>query len=169
MRIVVIGVLLIIAQVLQSTLFQLIRIGHIAPNLMIILIVSFALLRGSKEGTIVGIASGLIYDSTFGLMMGPATITYAFIGFLCGRFNKNFYRENFIIPLICTFFSSLFFNIVNMFALVLRGELHFIYYLKAIVVPELIYTMAIALLIYQMTYMINEKIEKGERKSRNMF
>ena len=128
MRIVVIGVLLIIAQVLQSTLFQLIRIGHIAPNLMIILIVSFALLRG-----------------------------------------KNFYRENFIIPLICTFFSSLFFNIVNMFALVLRGELHFIYYLKAIVVPELIYTMAIALLIYQLTYMINEKIEKGERKSRNMF
>ena len=169
MRVLVIGGLLILTQILESTVFQMLRIGDIAPNLMIILIVSFALLRGSKEGSIVGVAAGILYDSTFGLMMGPSIFAYAFIGFISGKFNKNFYRENFIIPLICTFFSSLFFSLVNTIALVLRGELHFIFYLKTIVIPELIYTMALALIIYQLAYVINEKIEKSEKGSRNLF
>lgn len=169
MRVIVIGALLILTQILESTVFQMLRIGHIAPNFMIILIVSFALLRGSKEGTVVGIVSGLLYDSTFGLMMGPTIFAYALIGYICGKFNKNFYRENFIIPMICTFFSSLFASIINMIALVLRGELHFVFYMKTIVIPELIYTMALALIIYQFAYNINEKIEQSEKQSRNLF
>lgn len=169
MRVIVIGTLLILTQILEATVFQILRIGNIAPNFMIILIVSFALLRGSKEGTVVGIAAGLLYDSTFGLMMGPAIFAYALIGFISGKFNKNFYRENFIIPLICTFFSSLFFSLINMIALVLRGELHFVFYLKTIVIPELIYTMALALIIYQLAYIVNEKIEEREKESRNLF
>lgn len=169
MRIVVVGALLILTQILEATVFQMLRIGDIAPNFMIILVVSFALLRGSKEGTVVGIASGILYDSTFGLMMGPGIFAYAFIGFISGKFNKNFYRENFIIPLICTFFSSLFLSLVNMSALVLRGELHFGFYFRTIVIPELIYTMALALIIYQFAYFVNEKIEKSEKRSRNLF
>ena len=54
MRIAVIGSLLVIIHILESTLFQYIRIGGIGPNFMIMLIVSFALLRGSKEGMAIG-------------------------------------------------------------------------------------------------------------------
>lgn len=169
MRIIVIGILLIITQVLQSTLFQLMRIGEVAPNFMIILIVSFALLRGSKEGMIIGAIAGIIYDSTFGLILGPTTVAYAFIGWLCGRFNKNFYRENFIIPLFCTLISSILYSGMNILALILRGELQLTYYLRAIVIPELFYTMALSLILYQFTYFINEKIEKSEKRSSKMF
>lgn len=169
MRVGIIGLLLLIVQVLEATVFQVIRIGDVAPNFMIMLIVSFALLRGSKEGAIIGAAAGLIYDCTFGLAIGPTVFIYAIIGFICGKFNKNFYRENFIIPLICTLFSSLLYSVFNMIALILRGQLQFGYYLKSIVIPELIYTIALSLIVYQIAYMINEKIEKSERKSRNMF
>ena len=62
MRAIVLGSLLVIMHSLESTLFQYIRIGGIGPNFMIMIIVSFALLRGSKEGMIIGAFSGLLYD-----------------------------------------------------------------------------------------------------------
>lgn len=169
MRVAVVGSLLVIVHTLSATLFQNLRIGNIAPNFMIMIIVSFALLRGSKEGALVGVIAGLLNDISFGLTLGPTIISYAMIGYACGKFNKNFYRENFIIPFICTLFSSLFYSCANIFSFILRGKLSFVYFFKAIVIPELIYTITISLIVYQIAYLINEKIEISERKTRNIF
>ena len=169
MRIAVIGSLLVIIHVLESTLFQAIRIGGIGPNFMIMLIVSFALLRGSKEGMVIGGVAGFLYDISFGLHIGPTLLSYMFIGFVCGKFNKNFYRENFIIPFICTLVSSVFYSVVNIFSFILRGQLHFLYFIKSVMIPELIYTITLSLIVYQVAYSINEKIEASERYSRNIF
>jgi len=169
MRAIVLGSLIFIIHILESTLFQYIRIGGIGPNFMIMIIVSFALLRGSKEGAIIGASAGLLYDISFGLHLGPTLLSYMFIGFICGKFNKNFYRENFIIPFICTLVSSLFYSMINIMAFVLRGQLHFGYFMRAIVIPELIYTITLSLIVYQVSYLINEKIEERERYTRNIF
>lgn len=169
MRAIVLGILLVLVHVLESTLFQYIRIGGIGPNFMIMIIVSFALLRGSKEGMWIGMGAGLLYDISFGLHLGPTILVYMFIGFICGKFSKNFYRENFIIPFICTLVSSLFYSMMNMVAFILRGTLCFGYFIKSIVIPELIYTITLSLIIYQLAYSVNEKIEEHERGSRNIF
>lgn len=169
MRPLVLSILLIVMHVLESTLFQYIRIGGVGPNFMIMIIVSFALLRGSKEGALIGVGAGLLYDLSFGLHIGPTVISYMLIGFVCGKLNRNFYRENFIIPFICTLVSSLFYSGVNIMAFVLRGELAFVYFIKSIVVPELIYTITLSLIVYQLAYSLNERIESSQKSLRNMF
>lgn len=169
MRAIVIGILLVILHTLEATLLQYLRIGDIAPNFMIMVIVSFALLRGSKEGAIIGAVAGLLNDISFGLSLGPTIISYIFIGYICGKLNQNFYRENFVMPFICTLLSSLVYSGVHIGALILRGKLNFIYFIKSIVVPELIYTITLSLIIYQVAYLINEKIENRERRTRNIF
>ena len=169
MRVIIIGLLLVIVHTLEATLFQYLRIGNIAPNFMIMIIVSFALLRGSKEGAIVGAVAGFLYDISFGMHLGPTIISYALIGYICGKLNKNFYRENFIIPFLCTLFSSLFYSVTNIISLILRGRLNFGYFIKSIVIPELIYTITLSLIIYQVAYLINEKIEQREKSTRNIF
>ncbi len=169
MRISIIGILLLLVHALSATLFQVLRIGDIAPNFLIMLIVSFALLRGSKEGSIIGIAAGFLNDISFGTFLGPTAAIYGIIGYICGRFNKNFYRENFIIPFICTLFSSLFYSVFVMLGFILRGKINFIFFFKAIIIPELIYTITLSLVVYQFAYVINEKIEYHERKTRNIF
>ena len=105
MRIVVITILLVMTHILEMTLFKSIRIGGVAPDFMLMIIVSFALLRGSKEGALIGALAGLFYDVTFGMFIGQHTVAYILIGYVCGKFNKNFYRENFIMPFFCTLFS----------------------------------------------------------------
>lgn len=169
MRVTVVGFLIVILHTLEATLFQYLRIGDIAPNFMIMMIVSFALLRGSKEGVIIGAVAGLLNDISFGIHLGPTIISYAIIGYVCGKFNKNFYRENFVIPFICTLISSLFYSAMHLGALILRGNLSFAYFIKSIVIPELIYTITLSLIIYQVAYLINEKIEGRERSTRNIF
>jgi rod shape-determining protein MreD len=169
MRISIIGILIIIMHALSTTLFQNLRIGDISPNFMVMIIVSFALLRGSKEGSIIGLIAGLLNDISFGSLLGPTAVIYGIVGYMCGKFNKNFYRENFIIPFVCTLFSSLFYSITFMMGFILRGKVNFIFFFKSIVIPEIIYTITLSLVIYQIAYIINEKIEDQERKTRNIF
>lgn len=55
---------------LQSTIFQTLSIASITPNLMLVLTVSFALMRGKKEGMFVGFLSGFLTDLFFGSGLG---------------------------------------------------------------------------------------------------
>ncbi|ONI43622.1 rod shape-determining protein MreD [Candidatus Epulonipiscium fishelsonii] len=168
MRIVTIGGLILIIHILQSTLFNLIRINNIAPNFFVMIIVSFSLLRGSKEGAIMGLFAGILYDLSFGTTVGFA-FSYMILGFLCGRLTPNFYRENFILPFVCTFLGDLFINSFIVIALILRGETNIIYFFKEIIVPEIIYTNALTIFVYQISYKINLKIEQVEKRTRNIF
>lgn len=169
MRIMTISSLLIIVQALSSTFFQNFRMGNISPNFMLVIIVSFALLRGSKEGALIGIAVGVLQDASFSMTMGASVLVYTGIGYICGKFNKNFYRENFIIPLVCTFLSSLVYSIINLIVISVNGSINIEYVIKMIIVPELIYTVTLSLIIYQISYVVNSKIEHSEKKTRNIF
>jgi rod shape-determining protein MreD len=168
-RTLVVGTLLIGTHILETTVMQYLRIGGIMPQFMLILVVSFALLRGSKEGVWIGIFSGLLYELSFGLSNGMTVLTYAIVGYVCGRLNKNFYRENFIIPFICTLASCFFVSLSSSFLLILKGKVSTIYYLKNLMIPEMIYTLTLALVIYQLTYILNEKLEEKEKGKRNLF
>lgn len=169
MRVFVIGIMLLLVHVMDAALVDLIRIGDIAPNFMIMIIVSFALLRGSKEGAVIGAVCGILHDISFGMALGPMVLIYSLIGFICGKFNVNFYRENFILPFLCTMFSSFALSFYNIFGFIMRGKLNVIFFMRSIVIPELIYTITLSLIIYQLMYLLNEKIERYERKTRNIF
>lgn len=146
-----------------------IRIRGISPNFNIIIIVSFALLRGSKEGSIIGFFAGLIRDIFFSTSQGYLAIIGACIGYFCGKFNKDFYRENIILPFMLTLVSTLIYGFGESIPFVLRGKINYIYFIKNIVVPETIYTVILSIIIYQVMYIINEKIEKNEKANRKIF
>lgn len=169
MRAIVIGCLLILTYVGESTIFQSIRIGGIAPSFITMIIVSFALLRGSKEGAIIGFVAGLFYDITFGMYVVEMIIPYTLVGYLCGKLNKNFYRENFILPFLCTLLSSTAVHLSTLFIFMMRAKINFFFYFKSIIIPEIIYTITLSLVVYQLMYLINERLELRERKTRNIF
>ncbi len=169
MRIFVVGIMLLLVHVMDAALVDVIRIGDIAPNFMIMIIVSFALLRGSKEATIIGCVSGILHDISFGIALGPMILIYSLIGYICGKFNANFYRENFILPFLCTMFSSFALSFYHMLNFIMRGKLNFLFFVRSIIIPELIYTITLSLIVYQLMYLINEKLEVYERKTRNIF
>ena len=54
--------LIITLFVLQGTLFKEINFADTVPNLLLILTVSLSLMRGDKEGMLIGFFSGLLLD-----------------------------------------------------------------------------------------------------------
>ncbi len=169
MRAFVIGGLISIIYVLQVTLLQFIRVGGVSPNFLVMIVVSFALLRGSQEGALIGIFGGLLYDVNFSMAIGAAVFAYGMVGHLCGKLHPFCYRENFILPFVCTIFGSLFVSLINLLGYVLRGNLAWGFFSSTIIIPELIYTVTLSLIVYQISYGINYRLEARERRSRSMF
>ena len=169
MRIFVISMILIFSNILDSTLFSMIRIRGISPNFNIMIIVSFALLRGSKEGSIIGFFAGFIIDMFFSTSRGYLAIIGALIGYFCGKFNKDFYRENIVLPFVLTLISTIIYGFVQSFPFLLRGKINYFYFIRNIIVPETIYTVVLSIVIYQLIYIVNQKIEKNEKINRKIF
>ncbi len=169
MRILITSIILLVANVLQSTLLDGIRIRGISPNFNVMIIVSFALLRGSKEGSIIGFFAGLLTDIVFSTSRGYLAIVGAGIGYFCGKFNKDFYRENLVLPFLLTLISTTIYGFVVSLPFLLRGKIKYIYFIRNIIFPEIIYTIILSIIVYQLVYIINEKIEANEKTKRKIF
>lgn len=65
MRLLITALMVFINFILQTTLLQMFAIRGVLPNTALIIAVSYALLRGSREGAFVGIGAGLLQDIFF--------------------------------------------------------------------------------------------------------
>lgn len=73
----VILLLIIISFLLQSVIFSYHNVRGIAPNLLLIVTMSFGIMRGRREGLLTGFVSGFLYDIFFGTLLGPYTAVLA--------------------------------------------------------------------------------------------
>ena len=156
--------------ILECTIFQKLSFGSITPNLMIIVTSAFGFMRGKKEGMMVGFISGLLIDVMFGDLIGFYTLIYTVLGYANGFFRKIFYDDDIKLPLILIAASDfLYGNIICIFMFIMRSRFHYFYYLKTIIIPELIYTILVTLALYQIILQINKKLESEEQRSASKF
>ena len=79
-RIFITALVILVAYVLQCTVFPVLDIAGIKPNLLLIVTASFGFMRGSKSGMLVGFLSGLLIDIQFGKMIGFYALIYLVVG-----------------------------------------------------------------------------------------
>ncbi|MCL1923984.1 MAG: rod shape-determining protein MreD [Defluviitaleaceae bacterium] len=170
LRTLVISLIIFVNFILQSTLFQNISIFGITPNTAIIIIVAFAIMRQELEGAIIGFFVGLLQDIFFGNVIGLTALVYMFIGFLSGKPFKEFYLENYILPIILVGVFTIFYNFLYYVTnFLFRARLDIMLYFRTIILPETIYNIAVTLPLYISLYQINKLIEKRENEKRRMF
>ena len=170
MRIPVTILIIIVNFILQTTLFPLLAIRGIFPNTALIIVTSYALLRGSKEGAIAGGFTGLLMDVFFSQMIGFYTLLYLAIGLLFGRSQKDFYRENYILPVIfCTASTIIYQAAIYVTGFLFRGEGKFLFFLISILLPEIVYTAIVTILVYRILFAANEWLELKEKYKYRLF
>ena len=164
-RKIVLFILISICFVLQTTVFQSISFAGISPNLLIILVASFGLMRGKTEGMYVGFFSGLVIDIFCGFYLGIYALLYMYVGYVTGLFQKRFYPEDIKLPLLLISGSDLISNLLIYVILFLtRSRYDFSYYFLNVIVPELVYTMVITIFFYLLLLKINQKLESFEKR-----
>lgn len=161
----VLFIIIAICFVLQTTTFQTLSFANIAPNLIIIIVSSFGFMRGRKEGMYIGAFCGLLIDIFCGSYLGVYALLYMYIGYINGLFRKRFYPDDIKLPLLLIAGSDVALNLlVYFFMFLFRNRLDFIYYLTAVIIPELVYTMVITIFFYFLLLKINQKLEEYEKR-----
>ena len=160
-RVLVIALLIILSFVLQTTAFNYHDLIGVAPDLLMIITMSFGIMRGRREGMLTGFFCGMLYDVFYGSLMGPYMFLYMVIGYINGFFHKNYLMEDVMFPVVIITvdeFTKEF--IVYIFAFLLRNRLEAGHYTLHFILPKTFYTVLMTVIIYRIYVRINKYLKK---------
>ncbi|MEG1458891.1 MAG: rod shape-determining protein MreD [Acetivibrio sp.] len=156
---------IIICFVLQTTLFQTLALANVVPNLLLIVTVAYGYMGGEKEGLWVGFLCGLLTDLFFGSVIGLYALILMGIGYLNGVLNKIYYTDDLTIPLIIISVSDLLYNFLYYIVeFLLRGRLDFFFYLRRIILPEVVYTVLISVFLYKILHTLHRNTSVTDKR-----
>lgn len=158
-------IVIIVCFLLQSTVFQALSIAGVVPNLLLIVTVAAGYMHGRTNGIYVGLACGLLVDICYGDIVGLFGLMYMCIGYLNGYAHKVYFRDDYTMPIILVSVSDFLYGFFYyVFLFLLRNRLNFFFYLKRIILPELIYTVVVSIVLYKILYILNVKLERSTYK-----
>lgn len=165
-RIIVNAVMIFACFIMQTSVFSLLKLADVVPNILIILVSSMAVMRGQKEGMLIGFFSGLMLDFLYSPYFGMYAFIYMFLGFVDGYFHRIYYDNDTLLPLLLIGLNDLIYGLFMYLVYgALRNHLHILNYVKSIIVPEIVYTIAVGLILYRLLLPINRWIENHEKGS----
>jgi rod shape-determining protein MreD len=108
-----------------------------------------------------GLFSGLLVDLMFGSLIGLYALFYMLIGYFMGFTHKYYDNEDFTMPIILVGIGDLIYGFsYYVFYFLLRGRLNFLYYFRRLILPEMIYTIAVSIFLYKLLHMVNNRLER---------
>ena len=154
--------------VFQTTLFQALSFGGISPNILIIITVSYGFMYGKKCGMVTGFLCGLLMDIFYDDVLGFYALVYLYIGAANGVFHSIFYQDDIKLPLVLILASDFVYSFTCYVLLyLLRSRFDIIFYLKHVILPEVVYTIFVTVFIYPCILLLNrtmDEIERGDNK-----
>lgn len=84
------------ALLLQGTVVSRLPLPGAAPDLLLVLVVAFALLEGPVAGVTTGFVAGVLADSLSDHALGRLALTYAVVGYLTGFIEDDSERSTLI-------------------------------------------------------------------------
>ncbi len=107
-RVVLVGLLLAFAVVLQTTVLSRIPFPHATPDLVLVVVVGIALVLGPSGGAVAGFAGGLMLDTVPPAVgaIGRWALILCLVGWIAGRLSDSVDRSVFL-PLVIVAASSL--------------------------------------------------------------
>lgn len=165
-RIIVTAITILVCFLLQTSIFDLFKLADTVPNVLLILVSSVSVMRGQKEGMLTGFFSGLLLDIFYGSWLGGFAFLYMFFGFVDGLFNQIYYSDDNFLPIIMIGANDLIYGIFMYIVYgLLQNHMHILFYIRSIILPEMVYTIAVGLLLYQILLRVNDWLEKKNKGS----
>lgn len=161
-KVIVTGILIVLAYVVQTTFLEAIRMASIIPNLLLFLTFVSGFMNGRKTGLFTGFFCGLLIDVFSSGVIGLNAIIYMIIGYLNGCFQALFFDEDIKLPLVLLSLSELTYGLFTYITrFLLNNRLNMLDYILYPVIPELVYTIVAAVFLYRPLLKLYHWLEKG--------
>jgi rod shape-determining protein MreD len=155
MRFAVIIIGVVLSVVLQATWLS----GNnmpflIKPDLVLVIVITYALLKGPYIGTNLGLFAGFFMDLVGGNIIGVGALCKMLAGFSAGLLEKTIFKDNLLVPVIAVFIGTIIFETLDLvIRLSFGANFTFIFAMLHTVLPVAFYNAVLAPLIY---YFINK-------------
>ena len=113
--------LLISVALIQATIIPHLTLWGVKPDLMLLVVISWSLLRGAREGIAWGFIGGLCLDLFSGAPFGVSALALLIVSFFSGLGEATVFRTHVILPLATAFLASLFYNLIFLLVLETLG------------------------------------------------
>jgi rod shape-determining protein MreD len=170
-KIIIYSIIIIIFTLLQTTIFNYIRIFSVKPELLLIFVCVISYFRGSKEGMVIGLITGLLGDLLGGAVIGFYGLIYMYAGFIVGSINRKMLWDNLIIVMIITIIISMPFEyltyLLSKFGYYVSGKtdsmrLEFGTVFVKLILPQTLYNIILLPLIYLICTMVDKFLNKDK-------
>ncbi len=108
MRFWLLSLSVLLGVLLQATWLPALNLpGQVIPDLVLIMVVNYALLRGSDEGLIFGLCAGFFVDILAGGLIGVQVATKTLAGYTVGLLEKTIFKDNLLLPALAVFVATI--------------------------------------------------------------
>ena len=138
------------------TLSPFIKISGVHPDLVLILIIGWIILRGLGEGLVWALIGGVCLDLVSGAPFGVFTLTTLLVALAANLSHGRVFGSSIVLPLSLTFPLSLLFNGLALLFLTLLGRP--IVWSDAffnVLLPVAIFNTAVMMLVFPLLYLLN--------------
>lgn len=150
MRFVILFVLICCGLLLQTSTLNYFSIGGVKPDLVLLLVVFNAFVRGNPEGARVGFFSGLLVDIIAGEYFGLNALCYMAAGHFSGMLHDKVYKNSFLIVMFIMWVTSMLVQILYYIILCYAGTVMPLgVVLTRVMIPTAVYTFLLVPLFYK--------------------
>lgn len=114
--------LLVVVALIQATVMPHLLVWGVFPNLPLLVVVSWSLLRGAREGVVWGFVAGVAVDIFSSAPFGAATLSLMAVGFLSGLGQATVFRAHFVWPLIVMFLTTIVSGVIFLVVVQIAGQ-----------------------------------------------
>ena len=116
------GLLLVFLALLQSTAWPRLQIGAVWPDALLLVVMSWALLRRSDEALGWAFVGGLLADLLSGGPLGASAIGLMVVALIAGVTAGGVFRDRTVLPVVAAFVGTLAFHGVYVLAIMFTGR-----------------------------------------------
>ncbi len=160
-RIIIYFALTLLAFILQTSVFPLIRFLWTAPNLMLIVTFSYGLIYGSSTGIICGVFAGLLMDLFYAEHFGLFILLFSCLGYFSGCFKENFRTDSLLLPFVICLICDVIYNMAMIvYRLFMAGDVDIYFVLVKMTFPEMFFTMVVTVVAYRILLTVNRGLDR---------
>ena len=150
---------LLLVSLLQSTLSPRLQIGAVWPDFLLLVVMSWALLRRANEALLWSLLGGLIVDLVSGGPFGGTVMALIAVTAVASLMANGAFQGRTILPVVAAFVATLAFHGVYVLAMLLVGQrVDGLDALLRIALPSAVYNSALSLFVFGIMTAVDRRI-----------